>query len=507
MTDDQIKQQFEFQETYTKSLRALSLFPHVSNLDRTRTETFPDGTTIERSTREWAATLTTPDNSPALCDVVNGGPDQKANLLVPSPYYDHIKVQYKQYKTRLNPTTTREAHYRAGIPNLPDVIHITANVQSNLDFITNLANANVWKNTHESARNNNTPPATTETTQTNHHMQSQWPPQSTYNRNQKATSSTVTQTANRPASISSNLSNASEDHSTGGSTQSMTRASNTTYQARLHELEAILRKQQKVLDSSSKITSDRLSTIERQFKRFDDLDTKLTSLDAKIDHANHRQEMQSNKLQTMQTETQTQFKEMGVSLVKSTKSQSKLGGSMLDMQKKMDRITELMIKLNNRLDLETPQYTKSTNRDKDTNKVSDSPNQDKRPSNSLSLTNEQSRATNSLSSGSFTDTCYNSPQKKKVRSPDEETDDMNLSHNSETDEADDNTTINSETSRPNQPHTRSITNKRLHSQKETPKNLAAIFKKAAKPRAFKSIQALPNPQYTNQSDSDEADST
>ncbi|KAI2503174.1 hypothetical protein MHU86_11277 [Fragilaria crotonensis] len=77
MTDEQIKQQFEFHERYTKSLRALSLFPHVSNLDRIRKETFPDGTSIERSTREWAAQLVANDNSPALCDVVNGGHDQK----------------------------------------------------------------------------------------------------------------------------------------------------------------------------------------------------------------------------------------------------------------------------------------------------------------------------------------------------------------------------------------------------------------------------------------------
>ena len=100
MSDEQIKQQFAFHDRYTKSLRALSLFPQVSNLDRIRRETYADGTILERSTREWAATLTTEDNSSALCDVVNGGPDQKANLLVPSPYYDHIKIQYKEYKTR-----------------------------------------------------------------------------------------------------------------------------------------------------------------------------------------------------------------------------------------------------------------------------------------------------------------------------------------------------------------------------------------------------------------------
>ncbi len=85
MSDEQIKQQFAFHDRYTKSLRALSLFPQVSNLDRIRRETYADGTILERSTREWAATLTTEDNSSALCDVVNGGPDQKANLLVPSP--------------------------------------------------------------------------------------------------------------------------------------------------------------------------------------------------------------------------------------------------------------------------------------------------------------------------------------------------------------------------------------------------------------------------------------
>lgn len=66
-----------------------------------------------------------------------------------------------------------------------------------------------------------------------------------------------------------------DDQSSSGSTQSMTRTSQNTYQARFHEIDAMIRKRQKALDASGKVSSDRLSTIERQLHRFDDMDSKI----------------------------------------------------------------------------------------------------------------------------------------------------------------------------------------------------------------------------------------
>ena len=497
ITDVQIKQQFEVHEKYTKSLRAFSLFPCVSNLDRIRTETFPDGKIIERSTREWAATLTTEDNSPALCDVVNGGPDQKATLLVPRPYYDHIKIQYKNYKTRLNPTYQREARYRASIPDLPEVIHITANVKSNLDFLSNLAaTTNVWKNT--SSPSNLTGEAIERTIPIDNRPRDSWPSRHTTHHH---TSQRLNrQQAHTSESTSGRLSNDLDDQSIG-STQSMTRASNATYQARIHELEAILKKQQQVLDSSAKVTTDRISTIERQFSRLDDMDTKLTSMGIQLDHVTTCHATHSKLLTSLKKETNKQFKEMGDSMVNSITTQSNMVNTMMEMQNRMDKITEFMEKLTTRLDFTSTQTVQPIN---DTTSALASPNlkSDQLPdTQSPPLTTEHSQASTS-SSGSFTDRCYSSPQKKKIRSPAEATESnhpMSLCH-SDSDE-DDNTTITTTTSTPK---TRTTLNKRLFSQKESQQHLAAIFNKPKKTGTEQTIKAPPVTRKNKKSGSDGA---
>ncbi|KAI2493590.1 hypothetical protein MHU86_20948 [Fragilaria crotonensis] len=53
MTNDQIDNHFKMHETYIRALQPISLAPLVTTLDLKRVEYFPDGTTIERSTRDW----------------------------------------------------------------------------------------------------------------------------------------------------------------------------------------------------------------------------------------------------------------------------------------------------------------------------------------------------------------------------------------------------------------------------------------------------------------------
>ena len=536
MTDEQIKQQFEFHERYTKSLRALSLSPHVSNLDRIRKETFPDGTSIERSTREWAAQLVANDNSPALCDVVNGGHDQKANLLVPSPYYDHIKSQYKEYKTRLNPTQHREARFRASISDLPDVIHITANAQTNMAFITNLANMNAWQPLPTQTSNNGggKPQVTSQVNPSkNFPTRPQWQkPIAPYNNNKKF-SNTSSTTNGEP-------SHTSDDQSLG-STQSMTIASNiTTQQARIHELEASLHKQQTEIDSSSKTTSAKLISMESQFKRLDHLDTKITDMSEQLNMVTQQQDTQSTLLQSIKTDTHHQIKEMGASLVNSFTSQSKMANSMMTMQERIDKITELMQKLTNRLDHEQTKIGTAPNDDHSASPSSTHQATSSDPQSVQQMTTHTGTSQSS-SSGSFTDLCYNSPQKKKIRSPndgsraltttkmklcqsDEDNDnnsddnsadnsndnrddnsddnsDDNRDENSD-DNSDDNTTITTTTS--NKTESKQL-KKRLFSQKESQQSLASIFhKKAPRTGRKNANQALLDTQYKSQSDPDGA---
>lgn len=77
MTEDQVSNQFLVHEKWARSLTALPLAPLVFHLDQKRIEYCNDGTIIERSTREWAASLTFPNGTPALCDVVNGTSEKK----------------------------------------------------------------------------------------------------------------------------------------------------------------------------------------------------------------------------------------------------------------------------------------------------------------------------------------------------------------------------------------------------------------------------------------------
>ena len=89
----------------------------------------------------------------------------------------------------------------------------------------------------------------------------------------------------------------------------MTRALHATNQAHKHELEATLRKQQQITDYSAKINADNLSTLERQFKRFEDMDTKSNSMGIQLDQGKICYKTQFTLLKSIQTDTKEQFKE------------------------------------------------------------------------------------------------------------------------------------------------------------------------------------------------------
>ena len=83
MTTEQATKLFETHDQFIKALKSAPLSPFLSNLDTVRTEQFPNGETLKRSTRDWALSIKTAGDDPgfAHCDVVNGGFDQKAYLL------------------------------------------------------------------------------------------------------------------------------------------------------------------------------------------------------------------------------------------------------------------------------------------------------------------------------------------------------------------------------------------------------------------------------------------
>ncbi|KAI2495088.1 hypothetical protein MHU86_19443 [Fragilaria crotonensis] len=146
MTKDQIDNHFHMHETYIRALQPISLAPLVTTLDLKRVEYFSDGTTIERSTREWVLSLRREDGDTlAQCDAVNGVKNVRtAYVMAPAAYASEIREMVAKYKERLRPIARREAKYREGIPDLPDVIHITSTVQTNLDFMAKMSSSDIW---------------------------------------------------------------------------------------------------------------------------------------------------------------------------------------------------------------------------------------------------------------------------------------------------------------------------------------------------------------------------
>jgi hypothetical protein len=267
--------------------------PTIMHLDQPRgLEYFSDGTrTQERSTRAWAASLTlSDDTTPALCDVVNGTNDRQAYLVVPKHYLEDAKRHWAEYRTRLSPPRHREARFQDSVPNLPNYSLINTEVQANVNFLERMSAADIWRQAPASIRGAKAVqpkeqrlPPPPKTAPKNNEKQTSRNEQHTRGC-AKATESEQREHRQAPshASASSSL-ESDDDIDSTNSTQELTRASQNTYQARLHEHAQMFKSQQKALESLGKTSSVRLSLIERQLHRFDDFDTKLSGVGTQLD--------------------------------------------------------------------------------------------------------------------------------------------------------------------------------------------------------------------------------
>ena len=115
----QISSYFEMQDKYSKSLKSLALFPTLTNLDKPRKEYYEDGSIVERSTRDWATTifLGQTDMS-ARSEVVNGGFDHKAYLLVPTQHFAVAQEHLRQYRSIMLPGSACDHAYGAHTMNV-----------------------------------------------------------------------------------------------------------------------------------------------------------------------------------------------------------------------------------------------------------------------------------------------------------------------------------------------------------------------------------------------------
>ena len=294
MTDSQVAKKFEAHQTWARSLTALPLAPFVSHLDQNRNEYYPDGQIVKRSTREWVASLTMSDGTPALCDVANGTSDKKAVFLAPTMFIAQAKLELQQYRLRISPPRHREARFRDKVPALPDVIHVQTAIQSNASFLDNLFTTDVWVGQQNVAQSSGdtrrkkksataiakrplrgnaweTPLNTTGNVSIAQSSQSTTIPRATIRGDHSATTALA---AGRPPEQGDDRSLAS--------TQGSTMASDSSLQTKLDAIEHATKEKFKTLHESNRKSTQKLQQLEKQLLRFDDVDQKLETMDTTI---------------------------------------------------------------------------------------------------------------------------------------------------------------------------------------------------------------------------------
>ncbi|KAI2507901.1 hypothetical protein MHU86_6559 [Fragilaria crotonensis] len=268
----QISEYFEMQDVYAKTLKSFPLFPTLINLDKIRKEIFENGTVVERSTREWARTIFQDVDDPAArCEVVNGGYDQKAYLLVPRQYAQQAADHLRQYRLRLNPIGKREARFRDSLSGLPSVIHIDHSTQKNLDLLGQMSSKDIWKNAPSSVRGITTEVDNAEDLSTTQRSRGK----------RAGPKASKLPTGAAQSSVPNNLEHGDDNTAfTQSATQSRATASvmSSDTTRRLNELEALFRRQQQETAETSTLTSQtatRLDNIESKLGRIDDMDAVL----------------------------------------------------------------------------------------------------------------------------------------------------------------------------------------------------------------------------------------
>ena len=93
------------QPLWWTSVATLPLAPLVTNIDRLRTEYNSQKSTLERTTREWAESLTDVRGKSLQCDVENGGNNRAVLLLVPKENMPMATRALRAYNERIPPST------------------------------------------------------------------------------------------------------------------------------------------------------------------------------------------------------------------------------------------------------------------------------------------------------------------------------------------------------------------------------------------------------------------
>ena len=330
MTDNEAEDLFHTHDVHVKSLRWLPLSPLLSNLDRPRKEFFPDGSVIERTTRDWARSITTLDGtSSAQCDVVNGGLDQLCYLLFTPQHLDAATQALDEYKKRLYPFSHREAQFREKV-GPPPFIHLSKHVIANLDFIKNLGKSNASQpgdNTTCQSENSEAQQSdgTPESALTDSSSKASRPPTPAESLRQRYRQQNPADTSNF------------EDDSTSESTTTdmskLSRGRMSTSSAKLREIDNAIQRQKQLYDKKEAMHSDRIAFIERQLHRLNDFDSKLD--DVKTDFGSRLHLFEARMVETVKNQVES-----------STANMANMNNNMMKLMAAVEKMSSSNFKSN-----------------------------------------------------------------------------------------------------------------------------------------------------------------
>ena len=150
---------------------------------------------------------------------------------------------------------------------------------------------------------------------------------------------------------------ASDESRSIDSTQNLTLASKDS-QNRFKQLEEMIRSQQQQSNQEGQTAKTRLCNMEIQFKRIDDLDTKVAAIQGDLSVVNNQlsiaaqtQQQLSHDLQSLQNHTSSQFAALSNNGVATMESQHSLSTSMLDLRSQFSQMSRLMQDLSNKLEV------------------------------------------------------------------------------------------------------------------------------------------------------------
>ena len=294
MSDEKVMEFFQQHNAYCRDLTSHPLSPLLRNIDKPRKEHNPNGSlSIERTARDWARSLKA-GNSDYHFDVVNGGPDQLAYLIFPSKYADVAAAHVESYRQRLYPRRKRETQFQQDV-GPSKTVHLSRRVIANLEFMERLC---AMKSSASQSAPPSEPPSVN-TPQTSSEADDQ-------SIASGSTTSSVTQ-ASRPlthleslrqqlhrretgASEAPSSENSASEISEGSDrTDETTLASTTsgksktsgrmsTSSAKVRQLVEVLQRHKSDTAHSQAKQSERVSRLERELQRVQELDSKLDTI-------------------------------------------------------------------------------------------------------------------------------------------------------------------------------------------------------------------------------------